>query len=508
MTPRLALLLSLVTVPESARAFHGATDYVDSAQSGGGAGMYFTGSRRWKGYDCTICHVDAPGEVALVLASDPPDLLAGTYRPGVTYRISFSLAGEHLGGAALANRNAFVAEMTDDAWEDVPGWAAPGDDVEVLDGGRVVAATVAESRAEWAMDFTAPAAGAGALTLHVGAVDADGAGDTLQRRTDPLGDDVVVAALRLCEAGTVCTAPIRAAPPISPAACSAVPGPPSRTGERAAARAVAALALAFLVLALRARRRRVLALTALVVLAAGCFDPVVPAECPDRVCGQPSGPADPPGPDPDAGVLPPGVDASVPPSDCDEDWVCGPWQPAEGANQATRTCVDQNGRGTTRCKPTEGPIDLPDLDLDYYKCNVEPILDRGCAMMACHGTDTERAFRVYARGRLRNSETVDRVNSCLERGTVNLQEAASGTVMCEGWLPHTATEWQRNFDSARSFMVGVAAAEQSELLLQPVVGGRSHVGVHLFTRDDPDYQTLLAWLQGARLGRACDTGPN
>lgn len=188
---------------------------------------------------------------------------------------------------------------------------------------------------------------------------------------------------------------------------------------------------------------------------------------------------------------------------CTEAWVCGQWMSA-GNGMYKRVCTDQNNCGTTGAKPDEGPIPLPALDMDYYKCKVEPIFDRGCAMMGCHGTapnDNTRAYRIFARGRRRNSEQV--VAMCLDSGMQNLNKG-DGTVMCYGWRAHTDAEWQANFDSARAFMLGLNDPDQSELLRQPVVGGKAHTGVHLWaSKNDPDYQTVRAWLTGAKLGAAC-----
>jgi hypothetical protein len=195
-------------------------------------------------------------------------------------------------------------------------------------------------------------------------------------------------------------------------------------------------------------------------------------------------------------------------STCAEAWTCTAWQPAAGG-QYTRVCTDKNACGTTVGKPPEGPLSLPALDLDYYKCKVEPIFDRGCAMLGCHGTETGRALKIYARGRLRHKEMVPQVSTCpIGPQVVDLAVEGSGTVMCVGWSPHTAAEWQSNYDSARAFMLGVTDPEQSDLIAQPIEGGKAHAGVHLFAKGDPEHVTLKAWLGGAALGSPCDPGPN
>jgi hypothetical protein len=145
--------------------------------------------------------------------------------------------------------------------------------------------------------------------------------------------------------------------------------------------------------------------------------------------------------------------------------------------------------------------------MDFYKCNVEPIFDRSCSMLGCHGTE-ERPFRMYARGRLRNDEMIPGVSSCLRSGDVNLAEMGTATVMCEGWTPHTATEWQKNFDSANYFMREGMQPEDSELLAQATVGGLPHVGVHPFKAGDENYEMVKRWLSGEQLGSVCDPLPN
>jgi len=80
-------------------------------------------------------------------------------------------------------------------------------------------------------------------------------------------------------------------------------------------------------------------------------------------------------------------------------WTCSYWA-ATDAGTAVRTCVDTNGCGTNR--PSEGPVALPALDNNFYKCNVQPVLARSCAMAGCHGGLSEdRPLRVFARGRQR-----------------------------------------------------------------------------------------------------------
>ena len=224
------------------------------------------------------------------------------------------------------------------------------------------------------------------------------------------------------------------------------------------------------------------------LIALACSDPAKEDPCPLGICTDDGGGGG------DGGAQARG-----------EAWTCSGWAKQQDGSY-TRTCTDANACGTTNSRPALGPVQLPDLDKDFYECKVEPIFDRGCAMLGCHGTETGRPLKLYARGRLRHSEMVDGI--CLDTGKKIDLATGTGTVMCYGWLPHTDAEWQSNFDDARSFMVGLTDPNQSDLLMQPKVGGKAHAGVHLFQQSDPDYQTIAAWLGGAKLGSTCDTKGN
>jgi hypothetical protein len=251
--------------------------------------------------------------------------------------------------------------------------------------------------------------------------------------------------------------------------------------------------------------RRVLAwvFSVTFALAVGCASKdttTPPVACSSGICGSGGGSTGATGPGPGPTTTSGGG--------CAESWSCTPWN--KGADgMYSRSCTDAAACGTTAQKPSEGPVALPELDVDYYKCNVEPILDGSCAMLGCHGVEQGRALKIYARGRLRHKEMVAQVSSCpIGPQTLDLAAMGTGTVMCIGWSPHTAAEWQENYDTARSFMVGLSDPEQSDLLAQPVYGGKAHAGVHLFAKTDADYTTIKAWLGGAKLGMACDPGAN
>ena len=190
---------------------------------------------------------------------------------------------------------------------------------------------------------------------------------------------------------------------------------------------------------------------------------------------------------------------------CTESWLCTPWdtgvQPAGQSNAATRTCTDINSCGTTINKPVT-TASLPTLNVNYFECKVEPVLDKKCGMLGCHGTESGRALRVYAKARLRHTGEV-LINTAVCAGSAS-SDACIGSNSCPCNAPHTPTEWQRNYDAARGFAIDamgnvLANEAQSDLIQQPVVGGKSHAGIHLFQPSDPEQATILSWLNGATL---------
>jgi hypothetical protein len=195
---------------------------------------------------------------------------------------------------------------------------------------------------------------------------------------------------------------------------------------------------------------------------------------------------------------------------CVEQWLCTPWETDGVSDDATRTCSDLNSCGTTTLKPAEA-VTLPALDFDDYRCQVEPIVDRTCSQLGCHGTEAGRALRLYARGRLRVTGEIFTEPGCLSAGTQKPSEDCTGSIECVCWsIPHHPTEDRKNYDSVRGFALdnnGAVWADQnsSELLTQATVGGPPHVGVKPFQMNDADYTTILNWLGGASSGTACHT---
>lgn len=202
---------------------------------------------------------------------------------------------------------------------------------------------------------------------------------------------------------------------------------------------------------------------------------------------------------------------------CVENWVCSPWETqGTGSNAGTRTCRDTNNCGTMTSKPALTTT-LPALDMNFFKCNVQPILDLKCSQLACHGSETDRALRIYARGRLRNNETIpaNTPSICPLGNAMAVPLATQCTSSIEGVCrscSHTPTEWQKNFDSARGFAlnaslqrIATGMEDTSELIAQPIIGGgKVHANIHLFTSGSSDHTTIKNWLSGMTLA-TCTT---
>jgi hypothetical protein len=170
--------------------------------------------------------------------------------------------------------------------------------------------------------------------------------------------------------------------------------------------------------------------------------------------------------------------------------------------------VDSGDAGAVDAARTDaGDAGLADLDYEFYRCNVEPILDRSCSMLACHGK-LSQPFHVFARGRLRNDEMVPQVNTCLSPGQpVNLNAEGTGTVMCVGWSAHTTAEWQSNFKSARSLMT-IGMAPDESLLLRKPSGAVTHGGPVILKNGGADYAMIRRWLGGEKYAGTCDPKGN
>lgn len=148
------------------------------------------------------------------------------------------------------------------------------------------------------------------------------------------------------------------------------------------------------------------------------------------------------------------------------------------------------------CQPDFNVPQSPaSLDEPYFRCRVQPVLTKTCAMFACHGADgssgtNRRYFQIYARNRLRYPGTA---------------EAMRGAAL-------TAQERTANFVASRA-LVDPSNLAESVLLQKPLdqqAGGWFHRGADLYGQgdvflasDDPDYRVLWAWASGAKDDPQC-----
>jgi hypothetical protein len=198
---RLLVLISLglALVSSPAEAFYARGYFERSAALGGAGRLYYTGSERERGWNCTGCHEGAARRIRIAFETDPPELIASRrYSPGVMYSIDVILEQEHLGFDAQFNSNGFVAEISKGSAR--AGTLSSGPGTEILENGRIVASRNDErGLARWTFRWTAPEAGSGPVVVNLGAVDGNGAGLSDRSFQDHLRDDVFVGDLVLGE---------------------------------------------------------------------------------------------------------------------------------------------------------------------------------------------------------------------------------------------------------------------------------------------------------------------
>lgn len=201
----LGLLGAAVMTPRTSAAFHSDSQFVEDAAEGGADGIFYTGSPRSRGYDCSACHLDAPVEARLVLATDPGELLSALeYVPGEIYEFTVKLEGETRGMGSATNFNTFALELLDAEDEPVGGFFGfDGESLRTQDDGGVLFAQGRDDATSWTFLWQAPEAGTGYLDAYIAVVDGDGAGEVEgQGATDPFNDDVLASVFRIAEQGT------------------------------------------------------------------------------------------------------------------------------------------------------------------------------------------------------------------------------------------------------------------------------------------------------------------
>jgi hypothetical protein len=113
------------------------------------------------------------------------------------------------------------------------------------------------------------------------------------------------------------------------------------------------------------------------------------------------------------------------------------------------------------------------LDYDAFKANIQPVLDRrGCSNSKCHYRDKANPSNGGPGGSFR-------IFNCTDD-------------------PCSEDQFRANYDSA-SGMCDISNSTNSKILLKPLAvsaGGIQHLGGDIFLNaTDPDYLTILSWIQ-------------
>jgi hypothetical protein len=202
------------------KSWHESATGVAGTNRAGAGGFYGTGGRTDKGIKCSHCHIKSEGKVGVNVTAVPAFVVAAAdtkYVPGQRYTITVQLTGEHLRPGTMNNKNGMTATIENasgqragrfiaDAGQDTnacpatnpyPGGAGPvspvGKTTFMYGDCHGVLPLDHPGLTQWVFDWVAPAAGAGQLTLFIGAVDGDSDGSS------SLDDDVAERALQLRE---------------------------------------------------------------------------------------------------------------------------------------------------------------------------------------------------------------------------------------------------------------------------------------------------------------------
>ena len=198
-----AVLLAALFAVLPARAFHVGSTFDKPPGAGGGGGIFYVGAPLDRGWDCSVCHQKAAGQIKVKLSVAPSALFDGMqYTPGQAYSFTATLEGEHLGmNSPLANYNSIVVSIVDAkgfSTGSIGGFAA--EDFYSGFPSTIASAGQQVGRTSWTFTWTAGPVGSGPVTIYLAAVDGNGAkSGPSATLTDPFDDDVFVAQFNLKE---------------------------------------------------------------------------------------------------------------------------------------------------------------------------------------------------------------------------------------------------------------------------------------------------------------------
>ena len=205
----LIIVLALFAVPRSALAFHAGITFTDPPAKGGGGGLFYLGTKAERGWDCSVCHIEAPGRVRVRLESEPPELMRDfRYELDTRYEITVHMVvdgGETLGVQnPVSNYNGIGLTFLDSAGDALGKPSGPADEFQEINFTTLFSLGTNAGETKWSFSWTSPAeAGHGTATLHLAVVDGNGGGLSGQAFTDPFGDDLLVTKIPLAEGGAV-----------------------------------------------------------------------------------------------------------------------------------------------------------------------------------------------------------------------------------------------------------------------------------------------------------------
>ncbi len=197
----LALLAFVALFPARAFAFHAGQTFSDPPGAGGGGGIFYLGTPKERGWDCSMCHQSAPGRIRLRLSSDPPELFESfQFRPGIRYAVTVAMeidgGADELGVGSPGNTNALSATFEDDEGMASGLTTGVATDWSVTNGVILTSKGTTSGVRTFVFNWFAPeAAVAKPTTFYLGLVDGNG-GAAQDTFTDPLGDDVFMTHVR------------------------------------------------------------------------------------------------------------------------------------------------------------------------------------------------------------------------------------------------------------------------------------------------------------------------
>jgi len=178
-------LALLFAGPQAVRALQFYFFFEIPYSEGGTAGQYFTGSPRYKLYDCRVCHVRAGRQIRVRLWTEPVDIFQSGYRAGETYTVHLELEKELRRPAKkFFSTNNFCVEVLDRSGRNA-GTFDLGYPWNVLTqlfdptilspDGTTVLSGFFDTELHWSWFWRAPEkAGTGGLVFYGGFVDGNG----------------------------------------------------------------------------------------------------------------------------------------------------------------------------------------------------------------------------------------------------------------------------------------------------------------------------------------------